>query len=182
MSEITKNAIKSAFTSLLEEKPLNQITIKELVRVCKINRNTFYYHYHSINDLVEEVMLDETDKITTAYPTPNSLEECVFAILDFVKENHRAIFHVYNSMSRATCEKFLWKVCRRFVESYWESADMKKHFTEVDSEIITDFYVAQCFGLAMHWLNTGMDVETARSGAARLYELRHDISGLLSDI
>ena len=182
MPEFTKNAIKATFTSLLEEKPLSQITVKELVSACKLNRNTFYYYYHSLNDLIEEVMLDETDKLTTTYPTPSSLEECVFAILDFVKENHQAIFHVYNSMSRVICEKILWKVCRRFIEIYWESSDLNNHFSETDSALIIDFYIAQCFGLVMHWLNTGMDVETARRSIARLYDLRYDIPKLVSKI
>ena len=39
MANFTKNAIRSTFISLLEEKPLNQITVKMIVEECGINRN-----------------------------------------------------------------------------------------------------------------------------------------------
>ena len=40
----TKDAIKQTFLALLNEKPLNQITVKMIVEQCGINRNSFYYH------------------------------------------------------------------------------------------------------------------------------------------
>ena len=42
----TENAIKDAFWQLLEEKPYNKITVKDIVERCQVNRNTFYYHFH----------------------------------------------------------------------------------------------------------------------------------------
>lgn len=45
------DAIKEAFMHLLNRKPLDKITVKEIVEECGINRNTFYYHYDDIYDL-----------------------------------------------------------------------------------------------------------------------------------
>ncbi len=42
------DAIKEAFMRLLNRKPLDKITVKEIVEECGINRNTFYYHYDDI--------------------------------------------------------------------------------------------------------------------------------------
>ena len=44
----TKDAIKQTFLELLNEKPLNQITVKMIVEQCGINRNSFYYHYQDL--------------------------------------------------------------------------------------------------------------------------------------
>ena len=41
----TKNAIVEAFWQLLDEKPFNKITVKNIVELCGVNRNTFYYHF-----------------------------------------------------------------------------------------------------------------------------------------
>ena len=43
MPTFTKAAIKATFISLLNKKPLNKITVKEIVEECGINRNSFYY-------------------------------------------------------------------------------------------------------------------------------------------
>ena len=41
---------------LLEKKDIEYITVKEICNKAGVNRSTFYLHYESINDLVEETM------------------------------------------------------------------------------------------------------------------------------
>ena len=43
MPNFTKKAIKETFIKLLDERPLNQITVKYIVEDCGINRNSIYY-------------------------------------------------------------------------------------------------------------------------------------------
>ena len=49
----TKMAIAYALKELVEEKSLNKITIQDIADKCGINRQTFYYHFPNIIDLVE---------------------------------------------------------------------------------------------------------------------------------
>ena len=57
----TKKAISDALLSLLESKPKNKISIKELSEAAGINRKTFYAHYSCI----EDVLLEMEDEIVT---------------------------------------------------------------------------------------------------------------------
>ncbi len=57
----TKKAISDAVLFLLEKKPANKITIKELSETAGINRKTFYAHY----SCVEDVILEMEDEIVT---------------------------------------------------------------------------------------------------------------------
>ena len=52
MSDITKRAIGASLKNLLREKKLNKITVQDIADDCGINRQTFYYHFQDINDLV----------------------------------------------------------------------------------------------------------------------------------
>ena len=45
MASFTKKAIRDSFVKLLNEKSLSQITIRDIVDDCGVNRNTFYYYY-----------------------------------------------------------------------------------------------------------------------------------------
>ena len=54
MPNFTKKAIKETFIELLDERPLNKITVKDIVEACGINRNSFYYHFEDLPALVEE--------------------------------------------------------------------------------------------------------------------------------
>ena len=53
MSQITKRALASALKELLEHKPLNKITIADITEQCGVNRQTFYYHFQDIMEVVE---------------------------------------------------------------------------------------------------------------------------------
>lgn len=54
----TKNTIRSALFELMSEKQLSKITISEICVLAKINRKTFYSHYRSPFDVIEELEND----------------------------------------------------------------------------------------------------------------------------
>lgn len=62
MSELTKRAIQESFKKLLSNQPLDKITVKNITDDCGVNRNTFYYHYSDIYQLLEEIFLTEAQK------------------------------------------------------------------------------------------------------------------------
>ena len=41
MAAFTKTAIRNSFIKLLNERPISQITIRDIVDDCGVNRNTF---------------------------------------------------------------------------------------------------------------------------------------------
>lgn len=56
MANFTKKAIRDSFVKLLNEKPLKQITVRDIVEDCGVNRNTFYYYYQDLPQLLESVI------------------------------------------------------------------------------------------------------------------------------
>ena len=55
MSVSTKRKIFATFLTILEKKPFDKITVRDIVEACDINRNTFYYYYSDIYELLEEI-------------------------------------------------------------------------------------------------------------------------------
>ena len=54
MTTLTKREILRAFSDLASEKPVDKITVKEITDLCQISRNTFYYHYQDVYEVLEE--------------------------------------------------------------------------------------------------------------------------------
>lgn len=52
----TSNKMCEALVSLLETKDFEYISIKEICSKANINRSTFYLHYETTRDLLEEVI------------------------------------------------------------------------------------------------------------------------------
>ena len=51
----TKRAIHKAFASLLSEKELNDITVRDIADLADINRKTFYNYYAGVYDVLNEI-------------------------------------------------------------------------------------------------------------------------------
>lgn len=171
MTNFTKMAIKTTFVKLLDEKPLSQITVKDIVEECGVNRNSFYYHFQDIPALIEEIITENADQIIAKYPTIDSLETCLNAALEFAQKNRRAILHIYQSVNRDIFEQYLWKVCQHVVSAYLDVIFTGRPVRDADKELMLLYYKGECFGLVMEWMNTGMKEEIAGQ-VKRLCELR----------
>jgi len=79
--EQTRGAIIKAFGQLLEEKPMNKITVKDIVERCGINRNTFYYHFRDIPTLFEQMMEDRVEQLVQNHYQPSQPIECIRPML-----------------------------------------------------------------------------------------------------
>lgn len=44
MSQVTKRALAASLIKLLSQKPLDKVTVKDIIEDCGVNRQTFYYH------------------------------------------------------------------------------------------------------------------------------------------
>ena len=172
MANFTKTAIKSTFVSLLEEKPLNQITVKMIVEECGINRNSFYYYYQDLPALVEEVVQEDAERILNEYPTIDSVGTALNAAVDFTSNHRRAILHIYNSVNRDIFEKHLWKVCDYVVSTYGKTVLKDSEIDDFDRRVIAHFYKCECFGLIIAWLDDRMKTDV-HSHISRFCKLHH---------
>jgi AcrR family transcriptional regulator len=63
--------LRSGLTQLMREKPIKDITVRELAQLVDINRCTFYLHYRDIYDMVEQVereVFEEFEALIEAHP------------------------------------------------------------------------------------------------------------------
>ena len=75
MSLSARESIKASFRKLLEERPLREITVREIVQDCGVNRNSFYYHFKDIPALLEEIITEYADRIITSQGPAASLAD-----------------------------------------------------------------------------------------------------------
>ncbi|MXQ49482.1 TetR/AcrR family transcriptional regulator [Streptococcus pneumoniae] len=59
----TKKAIKDAFVTLRQDKPIEKIYVENLCREALINKSTFYRYYTDIYDLVEQLQEEALEPI-----------------------------------------------------------------------------------------------------------------------
>ena len=159
MPSFTRRAIMESFWRLLDERPLSKISVKDIVEACGINRNTFYYHFQDIPDLIEAIAKTEADEVVQNHARVDSLEECLNIAVEFILKNRRAALHMYNSGNRDIYERYLMKICREVVENYLNTVFGDRRVSPEDHEVIAKCYSCLCFGLFIDWLNDGLKAE-----------------------
>ena len=55
----TEYRFAEALKEMMSEVSLDSISVTSLCKKCKVNRQTFYYHFHDIYDLLALVFLNE---------------------------------------------------------------------------------------------------------------------------
>lgn len=158
--ERTEKAIMHAFLELLNQYPLDKMTVKDIVTACGISRNTFYYHYQDIYDLlratfdaVAELVLRED--VTT---WQESLRSCT----RFALENRRAVYHVYRSAHREQLERYLYRVTEERMDRLIRHLTAQMSISEEDVRYLTLFYKCAVVGILLEWLNADMKGDVDR--------------------
>ena len=60
----TKKQLRMALTTLMMEKSVGEITVREIAELADVNRGTFYAHYTDIYDLLKQM-----DRLTCLFAT-----------------------------------------------------------------------------------------------------------------
>ena len=175
MAALTRRSIMDSFIRLLDERPLDKITVKDIVEDCGINRNTFYYHFADIPALVEELVREEADSILATSQGIQSLEECFEAAVRLTRAHRRAIWHIYHSSNREIYERYLLDICGYVVTGFIDNAIGGRPVAPDDREAIIQGYKCECFGFITDWISRGMP-DDLEERFFRLCTLRHGMT------
>ena len=159
MPDFTKKAIIASFLKLLAQKPLNKITVKDIVLDCGINRNSFYYHFADLPTLIEDVLKADADSIVEKTASIGSLEECLSVAIDFALENKQAVLHLYNSTSREQYERYLNNIMKYAVTEYIDRMCEGRGVIEEDKQIVILAYTYELIGLTLNWMGAEMSYD-----------------------
>lgn len=88
----TRQELRRGLSLLMKQKPINEISVRELSQLCDINRGTFYLHYRDVFDMVEQIeqeLFDEMRGILDKYDARSeaSLRDMMRELYAFLEEN-----------------------------------------------------------------------------------------------
>jgi AcrR family transcriptional regulator len=90
----TRQMLRSALVSLLEEKPFDDISVQDISERSTVNRATFYDHYTDKSALVEDLVRQQfvellrTREIHYDGTCPSAIRTLILAICDFLVQIH----------------------------------------------------------------------------------------------
>ena len=99
-----KYQLAAALKSRLVNSSLDKITIKELTDDCGVNRQTFYYHFEDIYDLLRWLCSIEAEQVMRLQ---DSSEESFGRLLNYLSENKSFCLSLLNSVEHRYLKNIL---------------------------------------------------------------------------
>ena len=144
-----KRLISEAFIALARKKDIDKITVKDIVEACSISRQTFYYHFQDILQVIEwtiEQSLQQTLALSAAKET---LEEALEAFLEVAVERADIIRRLLKSQQRECIENVFVSNLQEYLRRLFREHSYEATVNLDDLEIIQCFYTYGTVGVLL---------------------------------
>ncbi|MDF2881608.1 MAG: regulatory protein TetR [Clostridiaceae bacterium] len=179
MAQTTKKALAASLKKLLAEKSLDKITVIDIVEDCEVNRQTFYYHFKDIYDLVEWIYTSEATKALGGKKTYDTWQQGFLQIFEYVLKNKAFVINTYHSINKEHLQRYLYNETYILLMGVIDEKAAGMSVRDDDKAFIADFYKYAFVGLMLEWIGTGMR-ENPSAIIERLSTLIYgDIAGAL---
>ena len=165
----TKRRLREGLLSLMEKKPINEISVKELTELVDVNRGTCYFHYQDIYDLLRDMEQDFFENFDrTLSENKPALDEDGFPILDAEGTPYLHAVFSFIDQNRDFCRIMLSpRGDMQFVELVKHRVDSQCRFfwqilaPGADEErrgMYNAFLINGLIGLIQEWVNDRRDL------------------------
>ena len=150
----TKKKLREGLLRLMADKPINEISVKELTELVDVNRGTFYFHYTDIYDMLrkieDEFFLSFRETMARAVARESAFPylEAIFSFLGENREFCKIMLGRNGDMQFV--EKIKAQVderCSHIWRALVPDADPARY------ELYNAFLINGCIGIIQKWLD-----------------------------
>lgn len=136
----TKKAVRAAFSALIKEKNISEITVSELAEKADIDRRTFYLHYSAVSDIVREIEGEAISELEKTVP-----KESEFDISRFFEALNTILlgnFEYYQCITSESVYYSFQKECAKILKNtltrtFLEKSGLKKEAFDLYADYVT---------------------------------------------
>ncbi len=147
----TEYRLAEALKNTMSEVPLDSISVTTLVKKCHVKRQTFYYHFHDIYDLLTLVFLNEEVPDAEEAKNVKELLKCIYA---YYMKNKGFIDATLNSAGKDLVEEFIHNICYKAILRFVNSVQDSKKLHINDRKSIVRFYASAYSYSIIYYLST----------------------------
>lgn len=149
MSVNTKNLIVAAFFDLAKVKPLDKITIKDVVEACGITRQTFYYHFQDILDVIEWSLKQYSQPLIEKTLAAKNTRDAFRVMLSILEDNSAVIAHLIQSRKQEQVERLLLASVKGYFEALIPRQTVRSVWALDELETVLNFYSYAVIGVLL---------------------------------
>ncbi|MFW5437171.1 dihydroxyacetone kinase transcriptional activator DhaS [Paenibacillus apiarius] len=155
-SRITKKALATSLKEVMNHVAFNKVTVKHIVDNCGLNRQTFYYHFQDIYDLLGWVYKTEAVESIAQYRSYHTWTHGLRKIFLYIENNKAFCVNTLNSLARNHLDHYLYSVTNELMMGVVNEVSNDMEVEEADKKFIANFYTLAFTGLVIQWMEHGM--------------------------
>ena len=152
-----KSIIAEAARVLLFEKKVKKLTVKDIVKECNITRQTFYYHFEDIPDLLRWILEKDTRKTIEECREQEEGEERLHYLITVALSMRP---YIERSMQTNYGEEVEWLIkdfVYKFFEQAMEKREMYRHLNPTERKWILKYHCCALIGILHEWTKADSD-------------------------
>ncbi|WP_400257014.1 TetR/AcrR family transcriptional regulator C-terminal domain-containing protein [Methanomethylophilus alvi] len=169
MSDLTKQALIASFKKLLETEPFDKITISDITNDCGLSRQTFYYHFRDIFDMIRWIYNSESLNEIGGRGGYGTWQDKIRELFDYTLNNKSLILGTFNSKCRNDLVGYYMDVSIRKISDIVEMK-FDGDIAEKDKKFIASVYAYAFVGIMVDWISDGMK-ESSEEMVDRVYKI-----------
>ena len=152
-SDFTKKQMADVLRQKMTSKPLNKITIQEIVGECGLNRQTFYYHFQDIYDLLHWMLESDAEAIKQNQLSTDTWQSNLLRVLHYLEENRQMCLCALRSVQQDYLLRFLCVDVEPVVQTLVDSLGKGLEVSETYKKFLTRFYTLSITSLLIDWVS-----------------------------
>lgn len=162
MSRGAKEEIIDVFCKELKTMSMDKITVTEIIEKSGVSRNTFYYHFEDIYDLLRLVIDREQQKLTESSFQLQSWQDVLRHLIRYARTHKKEIYHIFNALPRERIEQYIFTTTKDILYQIVRLDAKGLDVSEEDMMSIAIFYQYAITGFFLRflWGNMEMDADT----------------------
>ncbi len=142
-----KTIISNTLMSMMKEKGIDKITVKSLIDACNISRQTFYYHFQDIMEVIEWSMERATQSMLARSLEADTPEEALSVLISSAVENRRLIRKLLDSQKREQIERLFVHSTKTYLQELIKNSGHPLSISYSDMELALNFWAFGISGL-----------------------------------
>ena len=144
-----KSMIADACMTLSKTKDVDKITVTDLVKACHISRQTFYYHFQDILEVLEWSVQQAFQEILAHSMDTEGPEDTLRSFIESSSEADALLKKLLHSQRREQIETILVNAVRSYLQEVLNRQDSKSDLPLADAKIMLDFCTYGIVGLLL---------------------------------
>lgn len=145
----TKVLISETFREMVRQKGIDKVTVKSLIDACQISRQTFYYHFQDIMEVIQWSMEQTAQNNLSRSLNANSPEEAIGIFLSAAAEDYPLIIKLLDSRRREQIEKIFVQAVRKYLGILLRKKGTALVYSDI--EVTLDFWAFGLSGLLFRY-------------------------------